>query len=344
MAFKKMGVGLLVFVLLMIAGCSNSNESSSAESAGSDSKETVNIDFSLFPSENDMFSVYFRDWAKQIEEETDGRVTITPYYSGQLSSLFETLDSVRNGTVDGGLLSAGAISGDIASMGLLEVFGVFQNGEDFRGFYDESGEFLHQIFQDNGVQLSMWTTGGNQFLFLDQDEFLKSPDQFDGLKFRTAGKWQAEQVEELGATPLTLDPGELYLALQNRTVDTTAQTVNLTEAFKLYEVAPKLSLAKLALNANFFVFNPDVWSKISEEDQETIQNISKEMGMNSYEFFIEKENEILENIQNNGAELYTLTDEEHAVLLDKFQAVIPEIAESVGDEGKELHEILKKYQ
>lgn len=341
MTFKKLGIYLLVLVMLLLGGCSSSNETLSAET---NSGGTVNIDFSLFPSENDMFSVYFRDWAKKIEEETNGRVTITPYYSGQLSSLFETLDAVKKGTVDGGLLSAGAISGDISSMGLLEVLGVFQNAEDFRGFYDESGKLLNQTFQDNGIQLAMWTTGGNQFVILGQEEFLKSPKQFNGLKFRTAGRWQSEQVKALGASPVTLDPGELYLALQNKTVDTTAQTINLTEAFKLYEVAPKLSLAKMAVNANFFVFNSEVWNKISKDDQEAIQIISKEMGMNSYEFFTERENEILENMKGEGAKIQTLSDEELAAILKKFKSVTPQILDSVGDEGEKLNEILKKYQ
>lgn len=72
------------------------------------------------------------------------------------------------------------------------------------------------------------TNTNTQTVFISQNQFLKNLDQFKGLKFCTTGRWQAELDKTIGAVPVTLAPGELYLSVQNKTVDATAQTVNLT--------------------------------------------------------------------------------------------------------------------
>lgn len=330
----------LIVLLLLLVACADS----SAKSDSTGAKENVNIDFSLFSTENDIFSVLFREWAERIEEETDGRVTFTPYYSGQLSSLYETLDAVKNGTVDGGTLSAGAVSGDIDSMSLLEPIGVFENEENFQGFYEDASSLMNEIFNNEGIELTFWTPGTTQMFILNSDTILKNAEQFQGLKFRTAGRWQAEQIKLLGASPMNMDPGELYLALQNNTVDGTIQTVNLTEASKLHEVAPEISLMQAPSNANIFVINSDVWERISEEDQEIIKTISDEVGMGSFAYGLEKENELVESMIEDGAEVYELTEEEKGALLKELGQVVPEIVDSIGEEGKELYEIKKQYQ
>src|SRR5699024_6355455 len=126
------------------------------------------------------------------------------------SSLYETLDSVKSGTVDGGALSGGAISGDMPSMALLEPIGVFKSEEDFQGFYNDAGSLMDEIFNDQGMELAYWTPSATQMFILNSDTIMTEPADFEGKKFRTAGRWQAEQLELLGASPVNMDPGELY--------------------------------------------------------------------------------------------------------------------------------------
>lgn len=340
----KIAFLLALSLILMLAACSGSGDSSASGSdTNNSSGETVNIDFSLFSTENDVFSMLFKEWADKVAKETEGRVTFTPFYSGQLSSLYDTLDSVKSGTIDGGALSAGAVSGEITSMGLLEPIAVFNSEEDFQGFYNDASSLMNEIFNSHGVQLTYWTPGTTQMFILNSDSIIKDPEQFQGLKFRTAGRWQAKQLELLGASPVNMDPGELYLALQNNTVDGTIQTVNLTNASKLYEVAPKIALAQTPSNANIYVINSDIWNKISKEDQEIIQQISDEFGLGSFAYSLDQESQIVESMQSDGAEIYELTDEETTALVEQLDLVVPEIVDSLDEDGKELYEIKKQY-
>lgn len=344
---KKFSIGLLLITLLFaLVACGSSQSSSSGEksdaSVADSGGKSVNIDFSLFSSENDAFSVIFREWAEKVEVGTEGRITVTPYYSGQLTSLFDTLDSVKNGTVGGGLLSAGAITGQVADVSILEPEGVFENEEHFKNFYNNSLDTMNDIFTENGVQMAFWSLGATEILMMSPDKYLIDPKEYEGLKIRTAGKWQAEQMGAVGAVPVTMDPGELYLALQNKTVDSTMQTVSLAKAFKLYEVAPKLTSRNVTANAVMYVINQDVWNQISEQDRETILNVSKEVAMDSWTILGKQQESDLQTMIDEGAEVYKLTEVEQEKVMKELTSIFPDIAASMGEKGMKLYDSIEE--
>lgn len=340
---KKAKLLLLVLVLLTIVGCSSEKKQASDLSDTSSNKKSVNIDFSLFSSENDSFSVLFREWASKIEQQTEGRIKLTPFYSGQLSSLTNTLEAVKNGTVDGGLLSAGAITGQIPSMGLFGTFGTFETEKQFQSVYKEATPLIEQIFKDAGMHLGYWTLGNIYTIHMSPKTLLKDAEQFNGLKIRTAGRWQSEQYKTIGAVPVTMDPSEVYLGLQNGTIDVIGQIPSLTKAFKLYEVAPKMTALKASANSIMYVFNPNVWGQISKEDQQIISKMSEEMAMVSFKFFEEQDMKILKSFTDQGLDIYYLTADEQARILDRMMSITPKVVESAGENGQKLYEILKKY-
>lgn len=332
----------LAILIVLLTACS-----SGEESAGNDSSETVEIDFSLFTSESDPFSILFNDWASEIEEKTEGRVKFNPYYSGQLVSLFDTLPSVKDNTIDGGLLSSGAISGEIGEVSILEATGTYKNQEQFENSYDPVNTVLEEVFDDNGMELMFWSVGATQFMHLSQDTFLKDPDQFKGLKYRTAGRWQSEQMTALGSSPVSMDPGELYLALQNKTVNATGQTPSLAKSFKLPEVAPIITnMTNAPTNVVMYVISPDVWDKISESDQDIMQSVSLDVGVDSFEFIHNQENELMESMIDDGAEIEDLNEEEESKLLDIMtnEELIDKALDESGEKGQEIYEIINENE
>src|SRR5699024_1000262 len=334
---NKFKIIILPFLLLSLVACSSSDNNNKGEN--------IEIAFSLYSTEDDTYSKMYQDWAQEIEEETEGRVTFDSFYSGQLAELNEAYDAVKDKSVDGAILSAAAISGDIPTMGLLEPVGVFQEENKFEDFYKDSQEEMNKIFDNHELQLLFWTPGNAlSFNLSSTDEYIKEAEEFSNLKMRTAGQWQAEQIELMGGSPVTMDPSELYLAFQNHTVDGTIQGVTLTEAQKLYEVSQKMVLSDFTNNANIFVINPDVWEEISEEDQKTIQKISEEKGINSYSKGKEIEKSMAKELEEDGADIYELNAEEQDLLKKQLEEVTPEIIKSVDQEGEEFSEILEEYK
>lgn len=350
--YLALTIGLLF--LLVLAACSSSSEPADSgageengnggENGSSDAGEQITLAMSIFSSENDLFSQIFRDWAAQVEEATDGRIVFEPYYNASLVSLFDTLDAVVNGTVESGLLSAGAISGQIPATGLLEVYGAYGGRDTYQDLYKEATPILEEIFRENGVELLFWLPGATKVLMWSSGDFMIHPEDFEGKTLRTAGRWLAEQFELLGAVPVTMDPGELYLALQNGTVDGTGQTISLSNAGKLYEVASKFTLFDWSSNTVMYVVNSDVWNSLSPEDQAVIKEISEQVGLQSYVTMEEGEEAILQEILEHDVEMYELTPEEGQAILDIVDQVFDTIVAESGEQGEALNEIIQKYR
>lgn len=53
---------------------------------------------------------------------------------------------------------------------------------------------------------------------------------------------------------------------------------------------------------------------------------------------------MIADLKKEGVEIYDLSEEEERNLLDSFQKIIPEIVGTVGEDGKELYEIIKQSQ
>lgn len=340
---RKIIFSFVLVMSLLIVGCSATNGDESASSEAEE-VETLTIDMALFHTENDAFAEIFKEWASVVEEETDGRVVFQPHYSGSLVDLFDTLETVRAGSVDAGILSAGAVSGEIPALGLLEIINVFPDGEAFQNIYRDSKSVLEEIFEENGVKLLFWASGGNDMLAFHKDDFLTKPEDFEGFKMRTAGRWQAEQVSMLGANPVTMDPSQLYMALQNGTVDSTFQVVGLAHAAKIQEVVSKVVSTGMPANSVQWVVNPDVWEKVSDEDKKIIEEISDEIGLASFQMIEESEVETKKQIEETGGEIYVLTDEEREAFQEIFNQVPEKIVEEAGEPGEKLNEILEQYR
>ena len=69
------------------------------------------------------------------------------------------------------------------------------------------------------------------------------PDDLMGVRMRVpAGQLVADTFKALGAEPVTINSDGIYAALQSGTVDAQENPLLLVELFKLYEVAPFVSL------------------------------------------------------------------------------------------------------
>lgn len=337
-------LGILSLFLFTAACSSESNEDSDSESSSDSESENVEIDIALFYTENDAYNTAFEKFRESVEKETEGRVSFKPFYSGSLVSLFDTLDAVSNGSVESGVLSAGAISGEMPAMGLLEVLGTFENEEHFKKVYEDATPLIEDMLDDKGVELLYWGLGSTDNLIVHEDEFLTDLDQFKGLKMRSQGRWMGKQLEAIGASPVNMDPSELYLALQNGTVDSTFQGASLVASQKLYEVSGKAVSTGLSVNAIPHVVNQDIWNQVSSEDQETIKNISMDVGTQSYGMLQEREQEDIDKIEEEGTEIHVLEDDKKSAMLEVMNKVRDEIGESSGKEGEELLEIIQKYE
>jgi TRAP-type transport system periplasmic protein len=303
----------------------------------------ASFDVAIFHTERDALADNFKYWAAEIDKRTQGRVQFKPSYSGALTSAVETLGAVRNGVVPVGLTAASFGSGALPALGYVEAIGGLPNDADaMRKALDGVQHPLADLLRKYGVEL-MFTQPTFELVIVCGGKHLKAVGDWPGTKVRAAGRWQSQQVLALGGAPTAIDPGEQYLALQNKTVDCALSVPNLVLSLKLHEVAPKLTSLRQAVNLSLYVMNPRTWRSISAEDQATIGAVSTEARQRSITTMRAVADKGLADLKGLGADIYVLNDAELKAMKEKMKPVFDKIAEGSGDTGKPFAEQLKPY-
>jgi TRAP-type C4-dicarboxylate transport system substrate-binding protein len=302
---------------------------------------SASFDVAIFHTERDALAETFKFWVAEIDKRTQGRVQFKPSYSGALTSAVETLGAVRNGVVPVGLTAAGFSSGAIPALGYLEAIGGLPNDADgMRKALDGIQPALTELLRKYGVEL-LFTQPTFEVVVICGGKHMKTPADWPGSKVRAAGRWQSQQVLALGGAPTAIDPGEQYLALQNKTVDCALSVPNLVLSLKLHEVAPKLTSLRQAVNLSLYVMNPRTWRSISAEDQATIRAVSAEAQQRGIATMRAVADRGVAEIKALGADIYVLNDAELKAMKDKMKPVFDKIGEGAGEAGKPFADQLK---
>jgi TRAP-type C4-dicarboxylate transport system substrate-binding protein len=208
------------------------------------------FEFAVWFSDRDFYAEHARNWAAEIEKRTQGRVKINLHFSGALVAAKETVNAVRTGAAGGGTTSASFVAGLVRPVSYFEA--LFWIPGDPKIALETVTKLLEpsrKLMEPRGLKL-MFSFPSAGLVSNCSNGHIKSVADWKGKKVRAAGRWQGIQMQAVGASAVALDPGEVYVALQNKTVDCILFLANLTLSSKVYEVAPYITFWRDGANAS----------------------------------------------------------------------------------------------
>lgn len=120
-----------------------------------------------------------------------------------------------------------------------------------------------------------------QVLFCNAE--IKGLADMKGKKVRTGSRTQAEFIEALGGSSVTMAPGEVVPALQNKVVDCAITGSLAGYSAKWYEAATHLYTLPITWNAQFHGVNQKAWARIDPKVQEFLLTNIKTMINNMWD-------------------------------------------------------------
>lgn len=310
---------------------------------GAASAATLTLDTSIFHSEKSAWTHAFEFWAEQVKKRTGGRVELRPFYSGALSKITETFKAVRDGAVPIGTTSAAHESGRIPALAYMEgEAGMPNNADGWLEVARALRPVLSELFEEEGV-MYLWMQPSFGGTVNCRDKHLKQPSDWSNLRVRTAGRWQVQQIRELGANPVATDPAEQYLALQNKTLDCVLSNHEITLGFKLYEVAPYVTNLRVPVNVSLYIGNKEAWGRMSAADQEAVLQAAIEAEGVAARHLAPLQEEIRAKIKEAGGNVYSFSDAEKTAFVDAIKPVFDKMDGETGTAGKQIRRILEPY-
>lgn len=211
-------------ILAMLGGCgakdSGSSGSSSSGSSGSASQgSTEKVDDTVYEAtlvvqetaDDDRIAKAAEAEVRRLYEASNGRlkITISPNASG-VSSPSDIYDSVRSGLVEMGMQSSSRVAGyfpltDVLTLpGGIAYPGATQMGVVACALYEQVPEIQQEF---DGVKVISFNSTAATMLF-SIDNIVNKPADLKGKLIRGGGTYALEAIEALGASAVTLAPGE----------------------------------------------------------------------------------------------------------------------------------------
>lgn len=321
---KRTATALLTAVLLVFA-------------IGAASAETViKIGHVLNPDHS--WNVCLLGFADEVKTATNGRVVFQIYPSSQLGNEKDLIEGLSLQTIDGGLIGGGSFQSIEPKLGVEALPYAWPTHESVYAALDgELGNYLLDLLAKKGVVGISWWENGYRHLTNNKHPVMK-PEDMAGLKIRvTPDKMRLDTFKALGASPMPINFGELYSAMQQGVVDGQENPFSIIFSNSFFEVQKYLSVTGHIWGSALLCVNSSVWGKLSDEDKATVATVAAKWRDEQRKQTMEQEVEFLQKLKDKGMEVVEV---DKAAFQQAVQGVWSDY-ESVF--GKELMDLVRKY-
>ena len=175
---------------------------------------------------------------KNVEERTNGNVTVEIYPSSQLGDTQVMQEQVKSGANIAVITDAARLAEMVPAIGILGAPYVVDNFEEGRKLVTSSlfKGWTDELAAKHGLRVLSfnWYQGARHLL---TNKPIKVPADLNGLRLRTPGAtvWQAT-IKAMGASPTALAWAEVYPGIQQKVIDGAEAQYPAVYGARLYEV------------------------------------------------------------------------------------------------------------
>ena len=216
--------------------------------------------------------------ADEIKKRTNGKYVIEVFPASTLGKETDINQGLTLGTVDiiyTGQLFAGRTYGPLAIGGAPYMFRDFAHWNAYRNS-DLFKELAAGYAQKNsGNKVVAVTYYGERHT--TSNKAINKPEDMKALKIRVPdAPLYTMFPRAVGANPTPIAFAEVYLALQNGTVDAQENPLPTIDAKKFYEVQIYISLTGHITDALLIIVGGPTWSKLADGDRKIFDEVLKE--------------------------------------------------------------------
>ena len=245
-------------------------------------------------------------WAAgEIAKRTNNRYTVEVFPASTLGKETDINQGLTLGTVDiiyTGQLFAGRSYGPIAIGGAPFMFRDFNHWKAFAAspLFGELADGYRQ--KSGGHKVLAITYYGERHV--TSNRAINKPEDMKGLKIRVPdAPLYTMFPRAVGANPTPIAFAEVYLALQNGTVDAQENPLPTIDAKKFYEVQKFIVLTGHITDALLSIVSSQTWNRLSDADKATFDAVLKEAASRATTQIIEMEKNLGAEFKKKGKEV-----------------------------------------
>jgi tripartite ATP-independent transporter DctP family solute receptor len=251
-------------------------------------------------------------WAgEEIKKRTNGRYEVQVFPASTLGKEADINQGLQLGTVDIVLTGASFAARSYPPLAISYFPFIFRDAEhQFK--YAKSDVFKELAAgydKASGNHITAMSYYGARHV--TSNKAIAKPEDMKGLKIRVpdAPAYLAFP-KSLGANPTPIAFAEVYLALQNKTVDAQENPLPTIVAKKFYEVQTHINLTGHITEMLLAIVGGHVWSKLSDADKKVFEAVFREASAKSNAAIVKSEQELVNDFTTKYGKTVVKSDRE----------------------------------
>ncbi len=330
---KKYLALLMVLILVIVSGCSNTAK-------GNENEAEYVLRLGHLQTETHPYHKGALKFKELVEKNSDGRIRIDIFPSSQLGNGRDQIEGAQIGSIHFHIGSVAPVTNFAPKFNVLNLPYLFESREHaFKVLDGDIGKEIASDLENRGLINLGYMENGWRHMTNNKKPIKTSADAAN-MKLRVQeSPPYISFIKALGSTPVPIPFGELYTALEQHVVDGQENPLAQIYLNKFNEVQKYLSLTAHNYDAAVFIMSKTTFDTLPEDLQKVVKESSKEAIAFERQAALEDEKKLLEDLKKTDIEIEENPDRESF-----RKAVEPVYKEFEDSLGKELFDRIESLR
>lgn len=336
---KKIWSAVTVVLLTAVsAGVIVYGSSVSDRKIDTSGKQTYAWPLATCSTEDTITHVFAQTFAEEVERLSGGEMEIQVYPQSTLGGDRELMESCKDGDIPFVVQSPAPQVSFMPELCVFDTPCVFDDIEEARAAIDDPEFFsvIQRIYEDAGYQIL--GMADQCFRVMTSSEPFTGMESFKGQKIRTMeNTYHIQFWNAVGASPTPMTFSEVYIGLQQGTIDAQENAYELIVSAKLYEQQEVLVQTNAVPDYITLIVSDDFFRDLDKEQQQIVREAAAIAQEKARESADERREQREEELAAEGMEIVEIDQQTWEEMQEACQPVYENIRKQAGDELVDLY-------
>ena len=307
-------------ITLLLTGCSSS----------SDGTQRYSWPLATASPEDTVTQIFAEKFAEEVSALSDGRMKIHVYANSTLGGDRDLLETCADGDIPFIVQNTAPQVSFMNDLAVFDLPCVFDTLEDCRATIDdpEFYRLISDVYTDGGYHLLGMADQG--FRVMSTNKPVKSLADFKGQKIRTMeNSYHLAFWKALGANPTPMTFSEVYIGLQQHTIDAQENPYEVIVSNRLYEQQGYIVETNHLPHLLSLIVNDSFFAGLSEKDQAILARAANTATACAREQSDERISDRIATIKASNTEILSLSEETRNEIRSAAQPVYASIQNAI---------------
>ncbi|MBS1229152.1 MAG: dctP [Proteobacteria bacterium] len=268
-----------------------------------------------------------------LNAKSGGKMKIVAFWGGAAGGDLQATQALRAGTQEMVIPSTSPLVGIVKELGVFDLPFLFANEKEADAVLDgPAGQFMNKKLEEVGlVNLAYWENGFRNLT--NSKHPVAKVEDFSGIKVRVMqNNIFLDTFKTLGSNAVPMAFGEVFTALETKTIDGQENPFVTINTSKYYEVQKYLSVTRHAYTPFLVLYSKKMFDALSKDEQAALREAALEGQKVQRATIRASDSKALAELKTRGMQVNEITPAEQKRMLEKVKSVYEKNSATIGAE------------